>query len=64
MYGIITSKTQANIYDRPTPVNPYPFVSALINSCPGLWRDYVNHPFVTQLAAGTLPAENFVHYLK
>ncbi|KAJ1310523.1 hypothetical protein OPQ81_007253 [Rhizoctonia solani] len=52
------------IIPQPTPVNPYPFVSALINSCPGLWRDYVEHPFVTQVAAGTLPAESFVHYLK
>ncbi|CAE6434350.1 unnamed protein product [Rhizoctonia solani] len=54
----------ARIIPQPTPVNPYPFVSALINSCPGLWRDYVEHPFVTQIAAGTLPAESFVHYLK
>ncbi|KEP46238.1 phosphomethylpyrimidine kinase THI20 [Rhizoctonia solani 123E] len=54
----------ARIIPQPTPANPYPFVSALINSCPQLWQDYVNHPFVTQLAAGTLPAENFVHYLK
>ncbi|KAF8710431.1 TENA/THI-4/PQQC family, partial [Rhizoctonia solani] len=52
------------IIPQPTPVNPYPFVSALIGSCPGLWKDYVGHPFVTQLAAGTLPAESFVHYLK
>lgn len=51
-------------WDRPTPVNPYPFTSALINSCSGLWREYVEHPFVTQIAAGTLPKENFVHYLK
>jgi hypothetical protein len=50
--------------DRPTPVNPYPFTSALINSCAGLWRQYVEHPFVTQIFAGTLPKENFVHYLK
>ncbi|CUA72171.1 Thiamine biosynthesis protein THI22 [Rhizoctonia solani] len=54
----------ARIIPQITPVNPYPFVSALINSCPRLWQDYVEHPFVTQLAAGTLPAENFVHYLK
>ncbi|CAE6527927.1 unnamed protein product [Rhizoctonia solani] len=54
----------ARVIPQPTPVSPYPFVSALINSCPGLWRDYVEHPFVTQIAAGTLPAENFVHYLK
>ncbi|CAE6441375.1 unnamed protein product [Rhizoctonia solani] len=54
----------ARIIPQPTPVNPYPFVSALINSCPGLWREYIEHPFVTQLAAGKLPAESFVHYLK
>jgi len=27
------------------------------------WRRYVDHPFVTQLAAGTLPAASFRHYL-
>ncbi|CAE7141265.1 unnamed protein product [Rhizoctonia solani] len=54
----------ARIIPQPTPINPYPFVSALISSCPRLWRDYVDHPFITQIAAGTLPAENFVHYLK
>ncbi|KAG8764226.1 hypothetical protein FRC11_011242 [Ceratobasidium sp. 423] len=59
-----THSVVARIIPQPTPVNPYPFVSALVNSCPGLWRDYVEHPFVTQVAAGTLPAECFVHYLK
>ncbi|KAG9087407.1 hypothetical protein FRC06_002562, partial [Ceratobasidium sp. 370] len=56
--------TIARIVPQPTPANPYPFTSALINSCTGLWRQYVEHPFVTQIAAGTLPKENFVHYLK
>ncbi|CCO30388.1 hypothetical protein BN14_04416 [Rhizoctonia solani AG-1 IB] len=54
----------ARILPQSTPANPYPFVSALIDSCPGLWKKYVEHPFVTQIAAGTLPAESFVHYLK
>ncbi|QRV86782.1 thiamine biosynthesis protein [Ceratobasidium sp. AG-Ba] len=56
--------TIARIIPEPTPVNPYPFTSALIESCSGLWKQYVEHPFVTQVAAGTLPKENFVHYLK
>ncbi|KAG8693560.1 hypothetical protein FRC09_010426 [Ceratobasidium sp. 395] len=56
--------TIARIVPLPTPVNPYPFTSALISSCAGLWKQYVEHPFVAQIAAGTLPKENFVHYLK
>ncbi|KAG8746125.1 hypothetical protein FRC10_005991 [Ceratobasidium sp. 414] len=56
--------TLARIIPQPTPTNPYPFASVLINSCAGLWRQYIEHSFVTQIAAGTLPKENFVHYLK
>lgn len=28
------------------------------------WRDYVDHDFVRQLAAGTLPRPSFLHYLR
>ncbi|KAG9119965.1 hypothetical protein FRC07_004761 [Ceratobasidium sp. 392] len=56
--------TIARIVPQPTPVNPYPFTSALINSCSGLWSQYVEHLLVTQIAAGTLLKENCVHYLK
>lgn len=29
-----------------------------------IWEMYVNHPFVDQVASGTLPKNKFVHYLK
>lgn len=35
----------------------------LRNNCP-TWNDYIEHDFVTQLAAGTLPKPSFQHYLK
>lgn len=28
------------------------------------WHDYIHHPFVLKLADGSLPATNFIHYLK
>lgn len=28
------------------------------------WHNYTHHPFVLQLADGSLPAQNFIHYLK
>ena len=28
------------------------------------WRQYIQHPFVVQLAQGTLPRMSFEHYLK
>lgn len=34
----------------------------LKNNCP-TWDDYITHDFVEQLAAGTLPADSFRHYL-
>ena len=49
---------------RPCPSNPYPFVSAMINGSYDSWLRYVKHPFVRSLGAGTLPKENFVHFLK
>jgi thiaminase/transcriptional activator TenA len=39
------------------------FVGRLIKANPVEWGDYVNHPFVRQLAAGTLPEPAFRHYL-
>lgn len=35
----------------------------LIAHCREDWRRYVDHPFVTALAAGTLPEASFRHYL-
>lgn len=36
----------------------------LIDACQTEWQAYTKHDFVTQLAAGCLPQENFLHYLK
>lgn len=38
--------------------------SKLILACQQDWDDYVNHPFVRQLAQGTLPQSCFAHYLQ
>lgn len=38
--------------------------SDLTAACQDDWRAYIEHDFVRQLAAGTLPAEAFRHYLK
>ena len=36
----------------------------LIDACQTEWQAYTKHNFVTQLAAGSLPQESFLHYLK
>lgn len=36
----------------------------LINNAGQYWQDYVHHPFVQQMANGTLPKACFQHYLK
>ncbi|XWY21352.1 thiaminase II [Bisgaard Taxon 45] len=36
----------------------------LINNAGTYWQDYIHHPFVQQLANGTLPKACFQHYLK
>lgn len=41
-----------------------PFIQQLIQSAGRHWLDYVEHEFVQQLAAGTLPKACFQHYLK
>src|SRR5690554_6128258 len=38
--------------------------SDLTAACQDDWRAYIEHDFVRQLAAGTLPEEAFRHYLK
>ncbi|MBF7052914.1 thiaminase II [Halomonas sp. KAO] len=38
--------------------------SDLTQACQNDWRAYIEHDFVAQLAAGTLPEEAFRHYLK
>ncbi len=37
--------------------------STLKNACAVEWKSYADHPFVKQLAAGTLPERCFKHYL-
>ena len=49
---------------RPTAVNPHPFTKRLIQSTAGIWKQYVEHDFVKQLAQGTLPREKFIHFIK
>jgi hydroxymethylpyrimidine/phosphomethylpyrimidine kinase len=36
----------------------------LIQSCGSLWKEYTHHPFVEQMAQGTLPLEAFKFYIK
>ncbi|EJD48646.1 thiamin biosynthesis protein [Auricularia subglabra TFB-10046 SS5] len=56
-----------SVIPRPLPVksasNPFPFTSAMIAGCGGDWAAYVKHPFVQQLGKGTLPLENFKHFI-
>ncbi|KAJ3145098.1 hypothetical protein HDU86_001150 [Geranomyces michiganensis] len=40
------------------------FVSTLKAHCANEWRAYVYHPFVNQLADGTLPLECFKHFIR
>ncbi|KAJ8592664.1 thiamine biosynthesis protein [Rhizopogon salebrosus TDB-379] len=47
-----------------TKTNPYPLTSSLIKSTTGIWREYVQHEFVVLLGKGTLPKENFLHFIK
>lgn len=38
--------------------------SKLIPACQADWDDYINHAFVQQLAAGSLPPKCYAHYLQ
>ena len=49
---------------RRTPVNPYPFTFSLIEITRDIWKKYVEHDFVKQLAKGVLPRSAFVHFIK
>ena len=35
----------------------------LRDSCSDIWRDLHNHPFVAEMAAGTLPERKFAFYI-
>lgn len=50
--------------NRPTNTVPHPFTRSLIKSTAGIWKEYVEHEFVKQLARGTLPRECFLHFVK
>ncbi|OSX56270.1 hypothetical protein POSPLADRAFT_1068178 [Postia placenta MAD-698-R-SB12] len=49
---------------QPTESNPHPLVRSMIESSRSIWKAYVEHDFVKQLAMGTLPRECFLHFLK
>ncbi|KAI0810853.1 Phosphomethylpyrimidine kinase-domain-containing protein [Irpex lacteus] len=49
---------------KPTASNPYPFIRLLIRSTSNIWKEYVEHEFVKQLAKGTLPRDSFLHFIK
>ncbi|KAH7890084.1 Phosphomethylpyrimidine kinase-domain-containing protein [Phlebopus sp. FC_14] len=44
--------------------NPFPLTYKLICSTSRLWRQYVQHDFVTQLGKGTLERASFLHFIK
>ncbi|KAI0689826.1 Phosphomethylpyrimidine kinase-domain-containing protein [Cytidiella melzeri] len=52
------------VIPRPTPSDPHPLIRMLIKSTAGIWKEYVQHEFVKQLAKGTLPKECFLHFIK
>jgi hydroxymethylpyrimidine/phosphomethylpyrimidine kinase len=47
-----------------TKTNPYPLTSSLIRSSRVIWKEYIQHEFVVLLGKGTLPKENFLHFIK
>ncbi|KAK0227892.1 hypothetical protein IW262DRAFT_1292812 [Armillaria fumosa] len=49
---------------RSTPSSLYPFTKLLIQENLVIWKNYVEHDFVKQLAQGVLPRESFVHFVK
>ncbi|ORX96720.1 phosphomethylpyrimidine ki [Basidiobolus meristosporus CBS 931.73] len=49
---------------HPSTLEPHPLSNYLIGSNPELWHEYTHHPFVQQMADGTLPRESFIHYIK
>jgi thiaminase (transcriptional activator TenA) len=40
------------------------FTDSLRKKADGLWKQSFQHPFVVELAKGTLPTEKFIHYVK
>lgn len=52
------------IIPKPTASNPHPFTRRLIQDNLSMWKEYVEHDFVVQLARGTLPLPSFLHFIK
>ncbi|KAJ3757785.1 Ribokinase-like protein [Lentinula raphanica] len=52
------------VVPRPTPTTPYPLTTLLIHRAGDAWKAYVEHEFVRMLGKGTLPRENFVHFIR
>ncbi|CCM04575.1 uncharacterized protein FIBRA_06756 [Fibroporia radiculosa] len=48
----------------PSETNPHPLTRTLIESTKDIWKAYVQHDFVKQLAMGTLRRECFLHFIK
>jgi len=40
------------------------FTEALRDEADSVWQASMNHPFVIEVAAGTLPIEKFIHYIR
>ncbi|KAJ3816719.1 hypothetical protein F5880DRAFT_1493988, partial [Lentinula raphanica] len=52
------------VVPRPAPTTPYPLTTLLIHRAGDAWKAYVEHEFVRMLGEGTLPRENFVHFIR
>ncbi|KAF8638833.1 hypothetical protein AX17_001891 [Amanita inopinata Kibby_2008] len=50
--------------NKPTRMDPYPFIRYMIENSTSLWKAYVQHDFVLQLGEGTLDSKSFVHFVK
>ncbi|THH23140.1 hypothetical protein EUX98_g8039 [Antrodiella citrinella] len=48
----------------PTASNPHPFIRLLIQSNADVWKAYVQHEFVVELAKGKLDRVHFLHFIK
>jgi len=55
---------QQLLVPRITSTNPHPLTSVFIRKTSHIWKAYVQHEFIKLLGKGTLPKENFVHFIK
>ncbi|KAF9265933.1 hypothetical protein L218DRAFT_978926 [Marasmius fiardii PR-910] len=47
-----------------SPSNPYPLTRLLIESSSTVWKEFVEHRFVTMLGQGVLPQKCFAYFIK